>query len=132
MEQKQNHNEIEIFSSSNENEINQVCSILSDNNIPFLRKDYGSGSYMNIYFGQSIQDKKIFVNEECYEKALELISTVLSNANLLEEGIQELEETEENDNSDKKYQWIKYLLCLLILGIPCIILVITIILFIIN
>ena len=73
MEQKQDKNEVEIFSSSNEYEINQVCSILSNNNIPFIKKDYGSGSYMNIYFGQSIQDKKIFVNEDCYEKALELI-----------------------------------------------------------
>lgn len=127
MEQKQDKNEVEIFSSSNEYEINQVCSILIDNNIPFIRKDYGSGSYMNIYFGQSIQDKKIFVNEDCYEKALELISTILSNTNSPEEDIQELEETEENDDSDKKYKWIKYLLGFLILGIPCIIIVMGII-----
>ncbi len=123
MEQNKDKYEIELFSSSNEYKINQVCSILSDNNIAFIRKDYGSGSYMNIYFGQSIQNKKIFVNEDCYEKALELISTILSNANSLEEDIPELEETEENDDSDKKYKWIRYSLGFLILGIPCIIIV---------
>ncbi len=125
MEHNQDKNEVEIFSSSNEYEINQVCSILSDNNIPFIRKDYGSGSYMNIYFGQSIQDKKIFVNEDCYEEALELISTILSNST--EEDIQELEESEDNYDSDKKYKWIKYLLGFFILGIPCIIIVMVII-----
>lgn len=124
---EQDKNEVEIFSSSNEYEINQVCSILNDNNIPFIRKDYGSGSYMNIYFGQSIQDKKVFVNEDYYNKALELISAIFSNANSAEEDIQELEENEENDGSDKKYKWIKYLLGFFILGVPCIIVIIAII-----
>ncbi len=100
---------------------------MGDNNIPFIRKDYGSGSYMNIYFGQSIQDKKVFVNEDCYDKALELISTIFSNTNFAEEDIQELEGTEENDDSDKKYKWIKYLLGFFILGVPCIIVIIAII-----
>lgn len=126
---EEDKNEVEIFSSSNEFEINQVCAILGDNNIPFIRKDYGSGSYMNIYFGQSIQDKKVFVNEDCYDKALELISTIFSNTNFDEGDIKELEGTEENDDSDKKYKWIKYLLVFLILGVPCIIVIIAIIFF---
>ena len=130
MEQKQGKNEVEIFSSSNEYEIAQVCSILSDNNIPFIRKDYGSGSYMNIYFGQSIQDKKIFVNEDCHEKALELISTILANANSSEEDIQKLEETEDTCDCDKKYKMIKSLLGFIILGIPCIIVIVVIIFYI--
>ncbi len=125
-----NKNEVEIFSSPNEYEINQVCSILNDNNIPFIRKDYGSGSYMNIYFGQSMQNKKVFVNEDCYDKALELISTIFSNANFTEKDVQEIEELDEldeNDDSNKKYRWIKYLLGLVILVLPCIILIIIII-----
>ena len=124
---EQEKNEVEIFSSSNEYEINQVCAILKDNNIPFIRKDYGSGSYMNIYMGQSIQEKKIFVNSDCCDKALELISTVFSNENYAEENIQELEEAEENDDSGKKYRWIKYLLAFFTLGLPCITIIIAII-----
>ncbi len=79
---------------------------------------------------QQNQDKKIFVNEACYEKALELISTILSNANLAEENIQELEEIEDNDDSDKRYKWIRHLLGFFILGIPCIIIVMVIIFYI--
>ena len=123
---EQDKNEVEIFCSSDEYEINQVCAILGDNNIPFIRRDYGSGSYMNIYLGQSIQEKKVFVNEECYDKALELISTIFYNANSVED-IQELEENEENYDSNKKYKWIKYLLGFFILGVPCIIVIIAII-----
>ena len=130
MEQNKNGNEVEIFSSSNEYETNQVCEILSDNNIPFIRKDYGSGSYMNIYFGQSIQDKKIFVSEECYDKALQLISSIFSNDNFVKEGIQELEdmeETEAEDKSHKKNKWIDTLLRVCILSIPCILVILLII-----
>ena len=123
---EQDKNEVEIFCSLDEYEINQVCAILGDNNIPFIRRDYGSGSYMNIYLGQSIQEKKVFVNEECYDKALELISTIFYNANSVED-IQELEENEENYDSNKKYKWIKYLLGFFILGVPCIIVIIAII-----
>ena len=124
---EQEKNEVEIFSSTNEYEINQVCAILKDNNIPFIRKDYGSGSYMNIYFGQSIQEKKIFVNKDCHDKALELISAVFSDVNNSEEYIQELEEAEENDDSNKKYRWIKYVLAFFTLGLPCIAIIIAII-----
>ena len=123
---EQDKNEIEVFCTSDEYEINQVCAILGDNNIPFIRRDYGSGSYMNIYLGQSIQEKKVFVNEECYNKALELISTIFHDDNSAED-IQELEENEENDDSDKKYKWIKYLLGFFVLGVPCIIVIIAII-----
>lgn len=125
---EQEKNEVEIFSSTNEYEINQVCAILKDNDIPFIRKDYGSGSYMNIYFGQSIQEKKIFVNEDCSDKAVELISTIFPDENSSEEYIQELEEeAEENDDSSKKYRWIKYVLAFFTLGLPCIIIIIAII-----
>lgn len=80
---------------------------------------------MNIYFGQSIQEKKIFVNEDCSDKALELISTIFSNTNFAEEDVQELEE--ENNDSNKKYRCFKHLLGFFILGVPCIILIIVII-----
>ena len=71
--------------------------------------------------------KKNFVNEDCSDKAVELISTGFSNENYAEENIQELEEAEENDDSGKKYRWIKYLLAFFTLGLPCITIIIAII-----
>lgn len=54
MEKYNDVEDVELYSSTVEYEINQICSMLEDNKIPFIRKDYGSGSYMNLYYGQSI------------------------------------------------------------------------------
>lgn len=43
-------------------------------NIPFIRKDDGSGSYMNLYIRQSIKEKRIFINEEDFEKVKDLLA----------------------------------------------------------
>lgn len=110
--------EIELFSSSNEYEINQICSVLTENNIPFIRKNDGSGSYMNLYMGQSIQEKRILVNKKDYEKAMELISSFISN----KEGAKE----DLLDTSDK-YTLIRRCLGFLILGMPIVILLVMIV-----
>lgn len=102
---EQNENEVELFSSSIEYEINQVCSMLSDNNIPFVRKDYGSGSYMNLYMGQSIQEK-VFVNQDNYDKARELIYIFIAD-NASNDDIEKTEKEIEVD--DKKYKFIRRL-----------------------
>ena len=99
---EQEKNEVEIFSSSNEYEINQVCAILKDNNIPFIRKDYGSGSYMNIYMGQSIQETSIIINEEEFDKASELIEVFSSNE--VEQSEEDKKANEENQKDVEKYK----------------------------
>lgn len=116
MERNENEYEILLFSSVDEYETNQVCAILTENNIPFIRKNSGSGSYMNLYMGQSIQEKTIFVSKKDYEKSLELISTVISN-DINSEKIPELSEEPEEDNSQKKYKLIRRGFGLSILGL---------------
>ena len=101
MENNKEEIEVEIFTSSNEYEINQVCAILTDNNIPFVRKDDGSGSYINIYMGQSFQEKRIFVSKRDYNKSLELISVFTSN------DINTEEEQVEEEESNRKHVLIR-------------------------
>ena len=124
MEEKQE--EIQLFSTTNEYEINQVCAILEENNIPYIRNDYGSGSYMNLYMGQSIQEKAIFVHKNDYDKSLELISYFIPD-NVIEEIEPELVEETENDSSQNKYETIKHSLGFLILGMPVLIILILLI-----
>ena len=50
-------------------------------NIPFIKKTDGSGSYINISMGQTVQDKRIFVSEDDYDKALKLIEIFISEEN---------------------------------------------------
>ena len=109
--------EVLLYSSLDEYEIDQICAILKDNNIPFIRKDSGSGSYMNLYMGQSIQEKSVYVNRNDYDKSMELISPFVSEDKEQEELIEE-EQVDDDKNGNKKYVMIRRGLGILVLGIP--------------
>lgn len=96
MKENNEYKEILVFSSLNDYQINEVCAILTENNIPFIRKDDGVGSYMNLYMGHSYQEKSVFVSKKDYNKALDLITIV--TANELEE---EIPKEEQNETMDK-------------------------------
>ena len=112
--------EIQLFASVDEYIIEQVCAILENNNIPFVKRTDGSGSYINISMGQTVQDKRIFVNKDDYDKALKLI-----------EPFTEQEENEELDSDMQKeinkYARIKKLMVLFILGLPILVILLIII-----
>ena len=112
--------EIQLFASIDEYIIEQVCVILENNNIPFIKKTDGSGSYINISMGQTVQDKRIFVNKDDYDKALKLIESFIMQ-----------EENEELDSDMQKeinkYAIIKKLMVLFILGLPILAIVLIII-----
>lgn len=126
MDGKQEEIENQLFSSSNEYEINQICSILTENNIPFIRKNDGSGSYMNLYMGQSIQEKRVFVSKKDYNKSIELISPFISNEIEVEDDINE-EKQVDHDSSSNKYTLLRRCLGFLILGMPILAIILVII-----
>ena len=72
-------NEIKLFSSTDDILISQVCEILKENDIPFIKKQEGSGAYVGVLFGSTMGIKDIFVSEEDYEKAKELIEGFENN-----------------------------------------------------
>lgn len=128
--------EIELIATADEYETNQICILLEKNNIPYIRRDDGSGSYMNLYFGQSFQMKRIFVRKEDYDKASELISAFsfkLSNTPDDNENIQEIEEETEPEldqeeieekQEKNKYQLIRKSFGILFVIIPIIIIIV--------
>lgn len=66
--------EKEVFSSTDEFVVSRLCAIFKDQGIPYIRKDGGAGSYLSIAYGQdTLSQKKIFVSQEDYERARELI-----------------------------------------------------------
>ena len=113
MEKNEEVVEVQIFSSTNEYEVNKVCAILTENNIPFIRKNDGSGSYMNLYMGQSIQEKRILVSKENYEKSLELISLFISDD--IDKKEEVLKEEQIKTDNSSKYMIIRRSLGFLIL-----------------
>lgn len=105
--------EVQLFSSIDEYLINQICAILQEKDIPYIRRDDGSGAYMNVYMGSSIQEKRIYVNKKDYEKAIEVIEAIIPNGE--EKILNQIEE--ENDNIEQ-YQLVRRLAGYFLLGIP--------------
>ena len=66
--------EKEVFSSTDEFIVSQICTVFKEKDIPFVRKDGGAVSYLSIEYGQDmLSQKKIFVNQEDYERAKKLL-----------------------------------------------------------
>lgn len=111
--------EMQLFASTDEYIIEQICAMLAENNIPFIKKTDGSGSYINISMGESFQEKRIFVNKADYDKSLELIEPFT-----IKEENEELDS--EIEEEKKKYGLIKKILVFLTLGIPILVIILLI------
>ena len=83
---------------------------------------------MNLYMGQSIQGKRIFVNETDYNKSLELIYPFVSN-NINDEKTNETSEQPEEKKNKRinKYVLIRRGFGLLMLGFPIVVIILVII-----
>ena len=82
-----------LFSNNNNLEIMQVCDVLKENNIHFIRKEQGTLAYLNLAYGQAFGGANIFVSEEDFEKAQKLIEFIkFDEKNVEEENVEELSE----------------------------------------
>lgn len=99
--------EIELFSSKEYNDIIQICSILKDNNIAYVKKGfYPTFGYKSYSYGI----KKIFVNKADYEKASSLISGYVS--------YKDTNERLEDDVYTPKLKKFENILLIIFIGIP--------------
>lgn len=89
-----------VFESNDEILVAQVCDILNEKKIPFIRKDEGSSSYINKVWGASFGVKQIYVSSEDYDKAVKLVDKFSKNVN---EKIKDMpEELKENSKTKKE------------------------------
>jgi len=107
--------EKEIYKNTNEFLVLQICEILKENNIPFIRKDEGIGDYLNKVWGSNTGTKRIYVDSKDYEKAKELLenfneSIVESDEDIPEELKESEEETLENMKEINKFNRMKRIL----------------------
>lgn len=123
MEENNEYEEVKLFSSLNEYQINQICAILTENNIPFIRKDDGVGSYMNLYMGHSYQEKSIFVSKKDYNKALELISVITTNDADKEDETFEEEHQTKNDRTSNTLTLISKIAICAVLILPLLLII---------
>lgn len=65
-----------VFESTDEVLVVQVCEMLKERNINYIRRNEGVSSYLNIVWGSNTtvgMVKKVFVDKDDYEKAKEII-----------------------------------------------------------
>lgn len=123
MEEKNEYEEILLFSSLNDYQINEICAMLTENNIPFIRKDDGVGSYMNLYMGHSYQEKKVFVSKKDYDKALELISVFITDDTDAEDETAEEEQQDKNDRTSNTLTLISKIAICAVLIMPVLLII---------
>lgn len=69
--------ELVLLKTANNNfELDMIKGLLEDNEIPYLLKEKGIGSYMKIIAGSSIYGTDIYVDKSVHEKALEIINSI--------------------------------------------------------
>ena len=71
--------EKEVYSSSDEILVDQICQILKNNDINYIRRDDGATAYLNVTWGNNLGIKRIFVNSDEVEKAVQLIEELIQN-----------------------------------------------------
>ena len=104
--------EKELFRTTENFMVLQICKILEENNIPYVRRNDGVSSYLNIAWGSNNGETKIFVSSEDYERAVSLIQ-VLTPTNIEEENyeipeeLKEIVDEEEMEKDIKKYNNMK-------------------------
>ncbi len=63
-----------------------IAGLLEDAQIPFLTRENGSGGYMKIYMGFSVFGSEIYVSQQDYERAKELLDSCLPELDVTEVG----------------------------------------------
>jgi hypothetical protein len=95
-----------LASNLNQLDATMITGLLEDAGIPSYIKDRGIGGYLKIYMGYTIYGQDIYVNQESYDKAKELLDFYFSSnqeiaesENDFPEGRDKEEEFEETVNS---------------------------------
>lgn len=70
---------VKLTSVANELEANMLLSYLKNYGIACYKKDTNIGGYMNIYMGYSIFGEEIYVDEENYDLAKDLLNNMNSS-----------------------------------------------------
>ena len=66
-----------VFASRDISTADYICLVLKENDIPFTKEIEGAGEYFAIATGSTFNNEvRIFVNDEDYQKASELIAII--------------------------------------------------------
>ena len=118
-----------VYSSTNNMEVDYICSILKENNIAFIKKTEGAGDYLTIAAGNLFNyTTMVLVDEKDYEKAKELLASI-NDSNLdsqvidVPDELKNISEQEEKDMEEKAEKTKSHLKLFILLFVFCPILI---------
>lgn len=118
-----------LFSSTDNMEIDYICSVLKEHGITFTKKTEGAGDYLTIAAGNLFNyTTEIFVSNAQYEKAEELVNSIYSenedqqNIEIPDE-LKNISTEEEKEIEEKAKKTKGYLKLFIILFVFCPILI---------
>ena len=114
-----------IYASTNNLEVDYICSVLKENGIIFTKNTEGAGDYLKIATGNLFNYiTKIYVSEKEFEKASELIKNIsfekenIQNFEIPDE-LKNISDEEENELDKKAKKTRKSLKLFIILFVFC-------------
>lgn len=66
-----------LKTANNRFELDMIKGVLEDNQIPYILQEKGSGGYLKIISGSSMFGSDILVEKSQYEKAIDLINSII-------------------------------------------------------
>ena len=118
-----------VYSSTNNMEVDYICSILKENNIAFIKKTEGAGDYLTIAAGNLFNyTTMVLVDEKDYEKAKELLASI-NDSNVdsqvidVPDELKNISEQEEKDMEEKAEKTKSHLKLFILLFVFCPILI---------
>jgi len=82
---------VKLISVASTIEADMIMNFLESNGIQSIKKQEGSGSYMNLYYGFSVYGAEIYVDEQDLQDASELIKEINMDSFQSEQAIEEID-----------------------------------------
>jgi len=92
-------------------EVSMIKGLFEDNNITLLIEKKGTGAYLNVHSGFNFQGSDIYVAEDDYEKAIELLQVIRQDNT---EGVQSEDWVEEERAKYEKRKRVSVLFAIII------------------
>lgn len=97
--------------ADSEIEISMIKGLFEDNGITLLIEKKGTGAYLNVHSGFNFQGSDIYVSEDDYEKAVELLQVIRQDHT---DGIQSEDWVEEERTKYEKRKRVSVLFAIII------------------
>lgn len=117
-----------LYTSSNNIYTEQICQMLDENKIPYIKRDDGIGQYSRIAMGTSTYSQNIYVDDTDFDKANNIVQIFINDVDEIETN----EDDEYNAKESKKASNMRRIMALICMFLPLLVIILVAIAVIVN